>query len=55
MNYLAAVLTDALFAVFAFLIGLHGGDHLGRTEACQSVGAEWVVDKCMRVTRLEDK
>ena len=40
-----------LLCISAILIGIVVGSTSGRNEACASVHAEWVKDKCMKVTR----
>jgi Na+/H+ antiporter NhaC len=51
--------TGVYLAVFCFFIsfavGLGVGTSTGHERACTSVKMEWVIDKCMKVTREEAK
>lgn len=59
MNDAARVIFIIFFAITfcscmlmaAVAYGYENGANQGHSEACTSIGLEWVKDKCMKVTR----
>lgn len=52
-------MTDIFLVVLAMSISFFAGSYLGSSvaheAACKTVQAEWVKDKCMKVTREDVK
>ena len=52
-------MSQIIFVSILLVIAISSGTEIGRSagqdEACKSVNAEWVKDKCMKVTREQVK